>query len=122
MKAYFSDLTKEQQATFGNGCSYVPDLIFCDICREHDFDYTRGGDFRDKLLADFTLLYKTVNRARAWEKHQFKYMLAGVGYYLGCLLLPISYIKFNWGIPLTLEEIIAEDIRINYKQLPQENH
>lgn len=110
MKPTFSQLKPEERASFGNGCSYVPDLVFTDICREHDFGYTRGGNLLDKAQDDVTMLFKGIKRSKNQGWYWFNYTIVAIVYYLGCTFLPIAYFKFNWGDYKTLEEILKEDL------------
>lgn len=109
MKVHWHDLTSEEQATFGNGCSWVPDFIFTANCRQHDFNYTRGGYLKDKIKADFELcvrIYTDSLHHRWW----FFYQWIGIVYFLGLTLLPFSYIAFDWGRWRTKEEILERDM------------
>jgi len=104
MKPTFSDLTPEQQATFGNGCTWVPDFIFTASCRHHDFNYSRGGYLKDKLKADFDFAYRMyMDSSRSWH-----YVISVV-YFAGVTLNPISYAMFTWGRYRSLTEIIERD-------------
>ena len=105
MKAHFSQLTKEQQETFGNGCSWVPDFIFTANCRHHDFNYIRGGSIKDKIKADYDMCRLMWGDSTKWWHY-----LVTITYYLGLTLLPFSYILFEWGTSYkTLEEILEYD-------------
>jgi len=54
----FSDLTQEQIDFIANGCGAkgswikVPDFIFGNSCKRHDFAYWRGGNEDDRRNAD----------------------------------------------------------------------
>lgn len=68
----WSQLTPEEQATFGDGCGpgtgllgkLIPELYFNADCRQHDYYYARGGDLFNKIEADtmfFAHMVKSVN-------------------------------------------------------------
>lgn len=103
MKPHFSDLTKEQQLSFGDGCSYVPDFIFTADCRHHDFNYARGGRLKDKIKADYDLCRMMVNDSFLWWHYAVTLI-----YWLGLTILPFPYIRFKWGNYKLKEEIIKE--------------
>lgn len=54
----YSNLTPEQKKIICNGCGgkggfiKPPDFIFHASCNQHDFYYWRGGDEKDRELAD----------------------------------------------------------------------
>ena len=104
-KVRWSDLTPQEQTNFGDGCTFVPDFIFTANCRQHDFNYTRGGSILDKLKADFDMC------RFMWSDSQlFTHYAVTLAYYLGLTLLPFSYFFFEWGEYKTLEEILANDL------------
>jgi hypothetical protein len=105
MKPHFSDLTKEQQATFGNGCTLVPDFIFTADCRHHDFNYSRGGWLRHKLQADWDMCCLMWGDSFLWWHYAIT-----VIYWLGLTLLPFPYFFFTWGRWRTVKEIIERDM------------
>jgi hypothetical protein len=76
MKPKFTDLTPEQQASYGNGCGLdarllrVPQFIFSASCRQHDFNYARGSYevlvWSSNIIETFpqlSFLSKTIERA-----------------------------------------------------------
>jgi len=105
LKPKFTDLTEEQQANFGDGCSLVPDFHFTANCRQHDFSFARGGGLRDKIKADWDLC------SRMWDdSFTFWHYIITVTYWLGLTLLPFPYFLFHWGRSYnTLEKIIEID-------------
>jgi len=105
MKPTFSDLTPEQQATFGNGCTWVPDFHYTASCRHHDANYIRGFSLRDKLKADWDMC-----RLMWADSSKWWHYLVTIVYYLGLTLLPFSYFFFEWGSRYkTIEEILEYD-------------
>lgn len=91
-KPHFSDLAPEQQATFGNGCTFVPDFIFTASCQHHDFNYCRGYRLQDKLKADWDMCCLMWSDSNKW----WHYVVTAV-YWFGLTFLPISYFFFEWG-------------------------
>jgi hypothetical protein len=114
MKVTWSDLSAEEQATFGNGCTWVPDFIFTARCTQHDFNYTRGGYLFAKIKADYDLCVRMFDDAFA-HRYWYLYMWVGVIYFLGLAFLPFSYFKFTWGRWRIKEEILAEDRRLKQR-------
>ena len=107
-KPTFTDLTPEQQSSFGNGCTCVPDLIFTESCRHHDFNYARGGSIRDKIKADWDFLMYSIGLSSKW----YEYLVALV-YWAGVSFVPpfcfVAFYSFEWGKYRTLEEILLID-------------
>lgn len=103
-KPTFTDLTPEEQQTFGNGCTIVPDFIFTASCRHHDFNYTRRGYVMDKLKADWDFCRHMWADSRKWWHYLFTVL-----YFLGVLLLPFSWFHFSYGSYRTREEILLRD-------------
>lgn len=106
MKQTFSNLTLQQQTSFGNGCTFVPDFIFTADCRHHDFNYVRGGWLKDKIKADWDMC-----RHMWHDSYKWWHYVVTVVYWVGLTVLPFPYFFFNWGRYLTLEEILAEDLK-----------
>lgn len=105
MKPTFSDLTPDQQATFGNGCTWVPDFIFTANCRQHDFGYCRGKALKDKIKADWDMCRLMWNDSFLWWHYAVT-----ITYWLGITILPFSYWFFEWGRRYkTLDEIVSYD-------------
>ena len=104
MKPHFSDLTEEQQSEFGDGCTFVPDFIFTASCRHHDFNYTRGGWFKEKFKADYDMC-----RLMWADSYLLWHYAVTIIYWLGLTLLPFSYFFFAYGRWRTIEEILEED-------------
>lgn len=108
MKVSWHDLTPDEQATFGNGCSWVPDFIFTARCQQHDFNYTRGGYLFSKIDADYQMCVRMFDDAFA-HRLWFLYMWVGVIYFIGLTFLPFSYFFFTWGRYRSKAEILAYD-------------
>lgn len=106
MKHSFSDLSREERDTFGNGCTFVPDFIFTASCQHHDFNYSRGGGLRDKLQADWDMCrHMWSDSSKAWH-----YLVTAL-YWLGLTLLPFSYFFFYWSKEYrSLDEIRADEV------------
>jgi hypothetical protein len=105
MKPTFTDLTPVQQATFGDGCTFVPDFIFTANCRHHDWNYLRGKGIKDKLKADWDMCRLMWDDSHKW----WHYTVTAI-YWLGLTLLPFSYFFFHWGDRyLTVSEILWLD-------------
>ena len=105
MKPHFTDLTPEQQATFGNGCTFVPDFHYTASCRHHDFNYVRGYRLVDKLKADWDMC-----RLMWADSHKWYHYIVTTLYYLGLTFLPFSYLFFHWNDRYrTTEEILQID-------------
>ena len=111
MKPTFSQLTKEQQETFGNGCSFVPDFMFTADCRHHDFNYARGGYLKDKVKADIDLCWRMFSDALDAPTLYQKifYVFITYLYFFGLTLLPFSYFAFTWGRWRTVVDILHND-------------
>jgi hypothetical protein len=108
MKVTWSDLSAEEQATFGNGCTWVPDFIFTASCRQHDLNYTRGGYLFAKIKADYDMCSRMFHDALC-SKHPWFFGCISILYFSGLTLLPFSYILFIWGRWRTKEEILSLD-------------
>lgn len=109
MKAHFSDLTPEEQATFGNGCTFVPDWHYTASCRHHDFNFSRGGSLKDKLKADWDMCRLMWHDSSKWWHY-----LVTVLYWAGLTFLPFSYFYFTYGPYREKEDIVLVD-RLNKK-------
>lgn len=113
MKPKFSDLTPEQQKTFGNGCGLysrwlrVPQFAFKASCRHHDFLYVVGGGIKDKLYADWHFFVIMLNDAKDSKKPVF-YSLMALAYFLAVSTLGLF--AFHWSCEYrTLEQVLAYD-------------
>lgn len=106
MKPTFTDLTLEQQSSFGDGCTFVPDFIFTASCRHHDLNYSRGGWFLSKAKADWDMCRLMWN-----DSSKLWHYLTTIVYWLGLTFLPVSYFFFTYGRWRNVEEIIAKDAR-----------
>lgn len=92
MKPHFSDLPRDKQEDFGNGCTFVPDFIFTASCQHHDFNYTRGCSLKDKIKADWDMC------VHMWyDSHIWWHYAVTIAYWLGLTFLPFSYFFFKWG-------------------------
>jgi hypothetical protein len=116
MKPLFCELTPEQRKTFGNGCGAsakwlrVPQFIFSASCRQHDFNYCRGGGIKDKVKADWDFFTHMLDDSWRWWHY-----VVSVVYFVGVILNPISWMMFTYGEYRTNEAILEEDIKINNK-------
>lgn len=113
MKPSFSDLTPEQQATFGNGCGLysrifkLPQFIFKASCRQHDAYYTIGGWFGDKFYADWHFFIIMLTDAKDSARPVF-YSLMAFLYFLAVSVFGVF--AFHWSTRYrTLDEILAYD-------------
>lgn len=113
MKPHFSDLTPEQQATFGNGCGLysrmlqVPDFAFNASCRQHDFSFSRGHSLKDFHKANMDFFRAMLIDASNSDKPIF-YSLMSYIYLIGVTVFGVF--AFKWGTRYkTLEEILAYD-------------
>lgn len=121
MKPHFTDLTKEQQATYGNGCGLyanflnVPDFVFTASCRHHDFNYARGvgADKWWQNLYRWPFYYLKTQ----WDffthmcsdaKKPWHYVVAVI-YFVTVTL--VSFPWFDGGRWKTIDELLAEDSR-----------
>jgi hypothetical protein len=110
MKPHFTDLTPEQQASYGNGCGLdlrllrVPQFIFSASCRHHDFNYERGGTPLDKVKADWDFYTHMIA-----DSHKWWHYVVATTYFVGVLLVPISWFVFTYGRWRTIEEILERD-------------
>lgn len=115
MKPTFSDLTAEQQATYGNGCGLsarflnVPDFIFTASCRHHDFNYERGGHIGYKIKADWDFFARMLDDALWYDEYKCGYVFISCIYFIGVVLNPISYFAFSYGRWRSIEEILKRD-------------
>lgn len=109
MKPHFSNLTAEQQATFGNGCTLVPDFIFTANCRHHDFNYCRGGYLVSKMKADYDMCFRMFDDA-CDSNHPVFYALISILYFIGLTFLPFSYFFFTWGRWRSVNDILVRDM------------
>lgn len=108
-KVRWSQLTKLEQANFGDGCTFVPDFCFGNSCRQHDFNYSRGGSLKDKIKADFNMAAHMLAYSSVW----WHYAVI-VTYWVGLTLLPFPYAYFEYGPYKTKEEILADDYARKY--------
>lgn len=113
VKPHFSDLTPEQQATFGNGCGLysrflrVPEFKFVASCRQHDFNFCRGGSFNDFIKANMDFFKAMLIDASNSDRPIF-YSLMSYIYLLGVTVFGVF--AFHWSKEYrTLEEILDYD-------------
>lgn len=105
MKPHFSDLTPDQQASFGDGCTFVPDFIFTANCRHHDWNYVRGFRLKDKIKADWDMC-----RLMWSDSSKLWHYIVTIIYWTGLTFLPFSYFFFHWNNRYrTTEEILEID-------------
>jgi len=122
MKPHFTDLTPEQQATFGNGCTFVPDLVFEKTCRKHDWFYSIGCGANHwyenlwkapyhKIGEDLRMGYYCIKDAIRLRHVFYTPLLciAGVIYSAGLIFLPISWFFFTYGPWRSLKQVIQTD-------------
>lgn len=101
MKPTFTDLTEDEQKSFGNGCSYVPDFIFTADCRHHDFNYARGYRLLDKIKADYDLC-----RLMWRDSYRLIHYAISLVFWIGLTFTPPPYFLFQYGDRYkTLDEI-----------------
>jgi len=114
MKVSFTELTKQEQDSFGNGCGLqarllrVPQFIFKASCRQHDFNYSRGGYIKDKIKADWDFLQAMLEDSKLSSKPLF-YAIMSITYFMGVSLNPVSFWSFVWGAYLPREDILKRD-------------
>jgi hypothetical protein len=118
MKPHFSDLTKEQQENYGNGCGTrlfkVPDFVFSASCRHHDFIWNRGSETWWKAPYYYTrgnwhfflLMWKDCYK---WWHYPISIL-----YFIGVMLL--SWPAFTVGRWRTIEEILEQDAKRKYSE------
>tara|TARA_R110002050_G_scaffold269917_1_gene412405 strand:- start:30951 stop:31331 length:381 start_codon:yes stop_codon:yes gene_type:complete len=106
----WSDLTKDQQANFGNGCGpkWFPKIVtkalfgwfFEASCRRHDFGYARGGSKADKEAVDkgfYMAMLRDAERfaeQHKYAKHIAAWILAVVFY---SSVKWLGWTRFNYG-------------------------
>ena len=115
MKPSYFDLSIDQRKTYGNGCGLysrllrVPQFAFTASCRQHDFNYSRGGGISDKTKADLDFLRAMLNDAWNSDRVIF-YMLCSFVYFFGVSIFGVF--AFSWRRRYrTLEEILAYDAK-----------
>ena len=103
----YKNLTEEQVAFISNGCGTknlrisVPVFTYEEACIRHDFDYSIGGNRRDRLVADKRFLYGMLDASDGWVnkiKARIFYMLVRT----------FGWISFNYGTKKTLEDLKEE--------------
>lgn len=108
---HFTNLTTEQQATYGNGCGLrwlpVPSFSFSASCRHHDFNYERGSGTWYKapyyyLKANWDFYRMMLKDATRW----YHYPIATL-YFVTVML--VSWPFFTVGRWRTIEEILERD-------------
>jgi hypothetical protein len=110
MKPTFTDLTPEQQLSYGNGCSYVFDFIFTASCQQHDFNFARGGGLHDWAKANWDMFtHMWSDSSRLWH------YVVSLTYFIGLMILslPFFYWTTIWkGNYNSIREILTID-RLN---------
>lgn len=133
MRPQYTQLSKEQRLSYGNGCGLsakwlrVPQFIFEASCRHHDFNYERGTSYKQiskyriinaiwyiflfirwKLKADINFYYYMLKDAARSQRPLF-YSVCATVYYLGVLFAPMAWIAFTGGSWRSVDEILARD-------------
>jgi hypothetical protein len=114
MKVSWNDLTPTEQANYGNGCGLtlrflnVPDFMFRASCRQHDFNYARGGGLWYKVKADVNFWSAMLDDVENTKNPLFWTFVSTV-YFIGVTFNPIAYIAFKYGRFRTKEEILQSD-------------
>jgi len=115
MKPHFTDLTPEQQATFGNGCGLysrflrVPQFAFEASCRQHDFNFSRGGGIKDFTKANMDF-FRAMLKDASNSDHPIFFSLCSYIYLIGVTIFGVF--AFGWRREYrTLEEILAYDAK-----------
>jgi len=122
MKPSFTDLPIEEQHSYGDGCTWVPDLAFEKTCRRHDWFYSIGcGANRwyenlwkapyHKISEDIRLGYFSIKDALRLKHFVYTplFGVIAVIYSLGLIFLPISWFFFTYGRWRSLEQVIQTD-------------
>ena len=122
MKPHFSELTLEQQATFGNGCTFVPDFNLGKLCRKHDWFYSIGCGanhwYENLWKAPYHKISEDIRMGYWGAKDSFDslpflralpYATVSILYSIGLIVLPISWFFFTYGRWRTLEEVVKTD-------------
>lgn len=119
MRSNFTDLTKEQQETFGNGCGLyarflnVPDFVFTASCRHHDFNFVRGVGANNwyenvykwpfyYVKANWDFFTHMIHDSTKWWHY-----VVSVAYFLGVILF--SWPFFDGGPWKSTENILEID-------------
>lgn len=108
----YSDFTKEQISLISNGCGArkfikPPEIKeFVASCNQHDLYYMRGGNFRDKVIADVQFLaYLLLDIIKV--KSVFKMLrytfYAGI-YFIAVILF--GHFSFAYGKQKTKKQIM----------------
>ncbi len=115
MKPHFSDLTPEQQATFGNGCGLysrwlrVPEFAFGASCRHHDWNFSVGHSFKDFHKANMDFFRAMLKDASNSDRPIF-YSLCSYIYLAGVTVFGVF--AFKWGTRYrTKEEVLDYDAK-----------
>lgn len=113
-KIAWSDLTPEQQAEFGNGCgpSWLPEKVanvlfgwfFEASCRHHDFNYSRGGNEKDRKKADKDF-YNAMMRDSSRVKSPLKYLAKAEAVVFYGLVRTFGWAAFDYGRYKSKEEM-----------------
>ncbi len=86
--ALFSEVPAPLQSTIGNGCGpewlhvRFPDGPFadCNICREHDFYYTAGGDKLRFLWVERLFRARLIAAAKRLKTHRWRWLYLAYAY------------------------------------------
>jgi len=116
MKAKWSQLTKEQQDTFGNGCGLnirllnLKDKLLTASCRHHDFNYARGGTKEDRFKADSDFLVamlRDIQESGMVLIERQRYTRRAIIFYI--LVRLFGWVAFKYGRYLSIEEVLEQD-------------
>lgn len=119
-KVRWSQLTKIEQANFGDGCTFVPDFIFTKTCNAHDFYYSIGCGANHwyenlwkapyhKISEDLRMGYYGICDALRL-RHLFwspLFVLIIIVYTIG--LIPLSWPYFTYGAWRSLGQVLKTD-------------
>ncbi len=99
-KIRFADLTEEQKKVICNGCGgkgsfFRPprSAVYEEMCNHHDFNYSLGGGWKDKLKADWQLCWEIWKHG--WNYGELSDGLWGLIYFLGISIGGGSYFNFD---------------------------
>jgi len=108
-----NDLNEKQREYVSNGCGGkdsrfpVPDLIFSDLCDQHDLDYWVGGDEKARKKVD-RKFYKRMAR-KAWIDPGMQF--AAFTFYRAVRRFGHEY--FYYGAERVIDELNLEMEKVN---------
>jgi hypothetical protein len=115
MKIHYSQLTDQEKASIGDGCGIgprwmnklVPELLFHDICNQHDFYSKRGGDVSDYLESQVMFCAHMLKRVNdvypVGNTRRYFFLPVIFTYFITVLFLNVFFWK--WGKYRSLEDI-----------------